>query len=79
MSAEICPYCDKPIWVEMADHDYADEFEQECDHCKKTFEVAVEAIPQYILTKPCEHKWVDATNEVVKNGEYCTKCGTVRA
>jgi len=27
----------------------------------------------------CEHEWVDARNQAVKSGEYCAKCGTLRA
>lgn len=27
---------------------------------------------------PCEHKWVDATNEVIESGFYCSKCGRMK-
>lgn len=27
----------------------------------------------------CEHKWIDATNEVVSGGLMCEKCYTVKA
>ena len=27
----------------------------------------------------CEHDWVDARNSVVQSGEYCPKCGAIRA
>jgi len=56
MSEKICPYCDEPTWVEMADHDYAPEFDDECGRCGKIYHVSVEAIPHYTLTKPCEPK-----------------------
>lgn len=28
---------------------------------------------------PCEHKWVDARNEYIESGEWCSKCNEVRA
>lgn len=27
----------------------------------------------------CAHHWVDATNEVIKSGKYCTKCHGIKA
>ena len=27
----------------------------------------------------CDHNWVDATNQVIESGEYCTKCMEMRA
>ncbi len=27
--------------------------------------------------KSCAHHWVDATNEVIKGGQYCTKCHAI--
>ena len=32
-----------------------------------------------ILPEQCEHRWVDATNEVVSGTDLCTKCGLLRA
>ena len=29
--------------------------------------------------EPCQHEWVDASNEVVKNAEICTKCKVLRS
>ena len=26
----------------------------------------------------CDHEWVDCTNEVIKSGEFCIKCKTIR-
>lgn len=26
----------------------------------------------------CDHNWVDATNEVIKNGKYCTECHAIK-
>jgi hypothetical protein len=28
--------------------------------------------------KDCEHKWIDARNEVIKSGEICLKCNSIR-
>lgn len=27
----------------------------------------------------CDHDWVDARNEVVASGEYCSKCGELKS
>lgn len=29
--------------------------------------------------KSCDHKWIDARNEIVQSGEICLKCGGLRA
>lgn len=29
--------------------------------------------------EPCDHDWVDATNEVIESGYWCRKCNAVRA
>ena len=30
-------------------------------------------------TAPCNHNWIDATNEKVTGTDYCTKCGALRS
>ena len=29
-------------------------------------------------TDTCEHEWVDVRNKIIKDGEWCRKCGCIR-
>lgn len=29
--------------------------------------------------QPCDHKWIDATNEVISGTAYCSKCGKLES
>ena len=31
------------------------------------------------IVTPCDHEWVDARNQVVKSGEFCLKCNSIRS
>lgn len=39
----------------------------------------IESLSGAATPTPCKHEWTDARNEVVKSGEICLKCGTIRA
>jgi hypothetical protein len=47
-------------------------------------DVALGALRRALLTDPaagettCEHSWVDARNEAVQSGEWCSKCNAIR-
>lgn len=38
----------------------------------------VETSVRALTNTLCAHAWIDARNEVVANGEYCSKCGLIR-
>lgn len=33
---------------------------------------------RYAPKETCDHNWVDARNEVVKSGQWCSKCNAIR-
>lgn len=39
---------------------------------------ALAAAPAAVDVFRCEHEWTDARNSVIKSGEICLKCGTIR-
>jgi len=51
---EICPHCDGlvNVYAEFAGGgDYSCNFEMECPKCEKVFDVEVETVPEFHLTK----------------------------
>ena len=38
----------------------------------------IDQMPDGLAIK-CDHEWTDARNEVVKSGEICLKCNSMRA
>lgn len=34
---------------------------------------------EYIEENECDHQWVSAVNEVIKNGYFCPKCNAIKA
>lgn len=42
-----------------------------------TPEIAVSELWLKIKGNICEHNWIDARNEVVESGEYCSRCGAI--
>jgi hypothetical protein len=46
-----CPYCDAGVEIDHSSFDYSEYFDMECPHCHKEFEVEVEAIPNYIVSR----------------------------
>lgn len=48
---------------------------------KEQHERDLESLLNYLdsVLPDCEHDWTDARNEVIQSGEWCPKCGSVRA
>lgn len=40
-------------------------------------DMAVRSLPGCVAVE-CEHEWVDARNQVIKSGELCIRCFSVR-
>lgn len=57
----------------------------ECEKLRDSHPEVHKLIADYILEnftivrKECDHNWVNAENEVIKSGEWCTKCNSIRA
>lgn len=51
ISVNSCPYCEEwlenEIYQHFIDSDYSKELEFTCPHCKKEFDIEVEAIPTF--------------------------------
>ncbi len=46
------------------------------------FDITLEPASEFYARRrvtACKHDWVDARNEAITSGEYCPKCGGIRA
>ena len=54
-------------------------FEGLCPPKRMLLEAQDELLEATRPTAPCNHNWIDATNEKVTGTDYCTKCGALRS
>lgn len=58
-------------------HTKKEDCDDKCDDgCWATIFIAGRI--RQLQSSLCDHGWIDARNEVVQSGEYCSKCGTLR-
>jgi hypothetical protein len=69
-----CPYCETviPVYAAWEHHDYATDFQVECEWCKRRVQVDVRQEPIFATGKPMCNMCCRA--EVGGNPYYCDPC-----